>query len=315
MPGITRITEVVFPLTAFIGATSIAIGNDGVPVVAIHDESTGGLRVAKCANAACTAIAAFTTVDDPANNVGRSASIAVLAGGQPVIGYLDQVAGALKVALCANAACTGTAASIVTLPEPNAIGGRLSMAIGADGSPVISYHDATPGALKVAKCLNAACSVATSIVAVDDPVAVVGTHSSIAIGGDGFPVISYHDSTASSLKVAKCANAACTGAATVRTTVDDPANVVGEHTSIAIGTDGVPVVSYYDSSALALKVAKCANPACSGAATITTVDNPVNSVGRDTFIGIGSDGLPVISYYDSTAQALKLAKCGNKSCQ
>ena len=44
------------------------------------------------------------------------------------------------------------------------------------------------------------------------------------------------------LKVAKCANTACTGVPTI-TTVDDLA-LVGQYTSIAIGTDGLPVISY-----------------------------------------------------------------------
>ena len=43
--------------------------------------------------------------------------------------------------------------------------------------------------------------------------------------------------------MAKCANAACTGVPTI-TTVDDPVNDVGHYTSIAIGTDGLPVISY-----------------------------------------------------------------------
>jgi hypothetical protein len=53
---------------------------------------------------------------------------------------------------------------------------------------------------------------------------------------------------------------------TVVTTVDDPANQVGQYTSIAIGTDGFPVVSYCDTTAGALKVAKCLNAACTGRA-------------------------------------------------
>jgi hypothetical protein len=89
----------------------------------------------------------------------------------------------------------------------------------------------------------------------------VGEFTSIAIGADGYPAISYRDGTAGALKVAKCVNAACTGTSTL-TTVDDPANAVGEFTSIAIGADGFPVVSYRDFTAKALKVAKCHTPNC-----------------------------------------------------
>ena len=93
-------------------------------------------------------------------------------------------------------------------------------------------------------------------------------------------------------------NAACTGTSTI-TTVDDPANDVGRYTSIAIGTDGFPVISYYDDTAGALKVAKCVNAACTGTSTITTVDDPANDVGCYSSIAIGTDGFPVISYYDA----------------
>ena len=62
-------------------------------------------------------------------------------------------------------------------------------------------------------------------------------------------------------------------------------------------------------------MARCANAACTGVATITTVDDPDNDVGSYTSIAIGTDGLPVISYYDYTAGALKVAKCGTRSCQ
>lgn len=51
----------------------------------------------------------------------------------------------------------------------------------------------------------------------------------------------------------------------------------------------------------------CVNGACTATATITTVEG--------TPIAIGHDGLPVISYYDSTANALKVAKCGTRTCQ
>jgi hypothetical protein len=75
------------------------------------------------------------------------------------------------------------------------------------------------------------------------------------------------------------------------------------------------VISYLNQSVGTLKVAKCVNAACTGASTITTVDDPANYVGQYTSIAIGTDGLPVISYYDNTAGALKVAKCGTRTCQ
>lgn len=48
----------------------------------------------------------------------------------------------------------------------------------------------------------------------------------------------------------------------VISTLDDPANSVGQHTSIAIGTDGLPVISYLDGTDGALKVVKCFKPGC-----------------------------------------------------
>lgn len=52
-----------------------------------------------------------------------------------------------------------------------------------------------------------------------------------------------------------------------------------------------------------------------GVPAITTVDDAANEVGLYTSIAIGADGLPVISYYDASAHALKVAKCGTRSCQ
>jgi predicted regulator of Ras-like GTPase activity (Roadblock/LC7/MglB family) len=310
--GAATVTTVDDPANNVGEHTSIVIGADGLPVISYRDSTAFALKVAKCGNAACTGAATITTVDDPANTVGEYTSIAIGADGLPVISYYDTTADALKVAKCGNAACTG-AATITTVDDPaNSVGEYTSIAIGADGLPVISYYDTTADALKVAKCSTAACTGAATITTVDDPANNVGLYTRIAIGADGRPVIGYRDSTAGALKVAKCSNAACTGA--IITTVDDPANNVGGFLSIAVGADGLPVISYFDFTG-ALKVARCADAACSGAASITTVDNPANDVGQFTSIAIGADGLPVISYWDSTAGALKVAKCGTRSCQ
>ncbi len=147
-------------------------------------------------------------------------------------------------------------------------------------------------------------------VTVDDDTATVGWYSNIAIGDDGNPVISHYDNTNKNLKVAKCSNAACTSA--TLTTVDDTAARVGHYSSIAIGTDGNPVISHRDFTNGNLKVAKCSNAACTSA-TLTTVDSTA-SVGAFSSIAIGTDGNPVISHWDSTNGNLKVAKCSNAAC-
>jgi hypothetical protein len=86
----------------------------------------------------------------------------------------------------------------------------------------------------------------------------------------------------------------------------DAAGDVGLNTSVAIGADNLPIVSYFDQTNRALKVAKCGDVNCTGTATITTVD-PLG--GGSTSIAIGKDGIPVISYNDAES-ALKRAQQG-----
>jgi len=138
----------------------------------------------------------------------------------------------------------------------------------------------------------------------------VGDFSSIAIGTDGNPVISYVNLGNHDLKVARCDDASCSGGNEAVSTVDALTRVSDE-TSLAIGRDGNPVISYYDEANGDLRVAACNDPACSGGnETLSTVDS-LGNVGIYNSIAIGTDGNPVISYYDGR---LKLARCNDQAC-
>ena len=65
----------------------------------------------------------------------------------------------------------------------------------------------------------------------------------------------------------------------------DTGSTVGYYTSIAIGVDGLPIISYQDQSKADLKVAHCEDVACTSA-TISTV-NSAGFVGRYSSIAIG----------------------------
>jgi hypothetical protein len=191
------------------------------------------------------------------------------------------------------------------------VGSYTSITIGTDGLPVISYYYYTSYDLKVAHCGNASCSSGNMITSVDTGGILGFDNTSITIGTDGLPVISYYDYTNEDLKVAHCGNASCSSGNTTYSV--DTGGDVGGYNSIAIGTDGLPVISYYDATNGDLKVIHCGNASCSSGNTITSVDTGGN-MGSNTSITIGTDGLPVISYFDATFGDLKVAHCGNASC-
>ena len=309
--GTPPVTTTVDDSANFVGDfSSLAIGTDGLPVIGHQDVTAGTLRVTHCNNIACTS-ATSATVDDPANSVGAFISLAIGTDGLAVISHQDGTAGTLRVTHCSNVACTSATSTTVDDPA-NAVGAFTSLAIGTDGLPVISHSDSTALALRVTHCGNVTCTNGNTSTTVDDPANAVGFYTSLAIGTDGLPVISHWDQTAGALRVTHCRNVACTSATS--TTVDDPANAVGAFTSLAIGTDGLPVIGHRDDTAQGLRVTHCGNPACTSA-TSTTVDDPVNGVGWNTSLAIGSDGLPVISHRESTTYALRVTKCASRTCQ
>jgi len=141
----------------------------------------------------------------------------------------------------------------------------------------------------------------------------VGEHTSITIGVDGLPIISYYDATKTALKVAHCNDVACTSATT--TTLAGSSSVSndkGEYSSITIGSDGLPIISFYDAGQDELEIAKCHNIACTSS-TIREVVTSSNA-GKYTSITIGTDGLPLISYYDVHDHDLEVAHCSDIGC-
>ncbi|HEV8359223.1 MAG TPA: hypothetical protein VGR28_02085 [Candidatus Thermoplasmatota archaeon] len=138
----------------------------------------------------------------------------------------------------------------------------------------------------------------------------VGSTPSVTIGADGFPVIAHRDETNGDLRVTKCANIKCTSSSS---TSPDTANQVGVRPSIAIAADGFPIIAERDATSFDLRVVKCGNAACTSGNTVTAVDTG-GDVGNYPSLGIGTDGLAVISYYDATNGDLKVLKCGNASC-
>ncbi len=308
---------------------SVAVGSDNLPVISFFDGSATAydLKVVKCGDSACSSGNKVTTVaGDPANPAGLSNSIAVDSGNVPVVSFSqgvwdsvvnDVVNAILKLVKCGNADCTS--GNTITTVDPT-LGeiDSISMNIYANDYPVISYNNYSEG-LKVAKCNSANCCA--SGLCTNDRTTVasgLGIYTGMALGSDTYPVISYFNGTG--LQIAKCNSANCcanNACSNSTVSVDAGSNV---YTSLAIGTDGYPVISYMSIlSAIdkELRVLKCGSSDCTRGNTKATVDRGAE-IARGTALALGADGFPVVSYNDQTIPSdlnkIKYIKCSSANC-
>ena len=287
---------------------SITIGSDGLAIIAYYRiDGAYDLKVAHCENIVCTS--ATLNSPDTTGNVGADPSIAIGTDGLPIISYTDAtgVNLDLKVAHCNDVACS--TASTVIVDE--AWGQWSSIAIGVDGLPIISYKDNDAQDLKVAHCENATCTsvISTTLATTGN----VGDYTEITIGNDGLPIIVFKGGTSyssSNLTVAHCDDITC-ATATITDLWSGHDYVAG---SITIGSDGLPVLSFRSNDTDRLMVAHCYDVACTTSSWII-VDDSANEVGTGNSIKIGTDGMPIISYFvDGTAGDLKVTHCSNVFC-
>jgi hypothetical protein len=291
---------------------AIAIGADGLGMIWYGDPGLAKMRFAHCSNSTCSS--SYTDGEF----TGSDPSIAIGTDGLALVSYYDQVSGDLKVLHCDHITCLqiDLPYAPITLDSAGDVGKYSAITIGADGLGLISYLDTTNANLKVLHCGNSVCDTGNTITTVDST-GQPGSDTSITIGADGLGLISYYDVTNADLKILHCGNATCSSGNTI-TTVDSSGNV-GINAAIALGSDGLAVVSYYDATNRNLKALHCGNAACSSGNVATTVDMPNDAWngsddGYYTSIALGADGLMLISYYSQTAFDLKVFHCSNVTC-
>ncbi len=290
-----------------VGLYSSAIfGADGLPFIAYYDTTNGNLKFIRCNTDDCRT--GFVVSADSTGDVGVAPSAALTKDGRPIVSYHSSSAGSLKVMVCGTPDCFFQA--IRTIDNTGNVGRYSSIAVRPDGKPVIAYYDTTRTSLKFAVCNLSDCSSGASIRELDNT-GSVGSYPSVAIGKTGNPIISYQDSAtgAGQLRVYSCDDPSCSSG-TARTIDNGP--LTGFFTSIAIGTDGNPVISYWDGSGKDLRIIACADPTCSSS-TAHIVDS-TGIVGEEASIAIAQSGNPIVSYYDQTNGDLKLYECAVTNC-
>jgi hypothetical protein len=183
---------------------SIAIGPDGLPLVAYLYFSGGGLhevRVIHCTNLTCSTADTPQIIDN--TSVYFDVALTIGADGLALMSYVNYSSFDLKVAHCDNPGCTAVTKNF--LDTVGTVGPDSSITIGPDGLGLISYSDASNTALKVAHCNDIACTKA--VLSTLDSSGAQDT--SITIGADGLALISWYANEQLKLKVAHCSNQLC----------------------------------------------------------------------------------------------------------
>jgi cell shape-determining protein MreC len=242
-----------------------------------------------------------TILDGVNRAVGEYTSITIGADGLGLISYYDEGNGDLKVAHCSDTACTS--ATRATLDGAGDVGQYTSVTVAADGRGLISYYDKTNGDLKVVRCSDTACANKVTTTTLDSS-GDVGQYTSMTIGADGVPLISYSSGGLRVLHYCTAPSPTCTPA---RTTLDG--GRLGESTSVTIGADGLALISYPVQGDL--KVAHCSDTLCTSATTATL---DLGTACLYPSVTIGADGLGLVSYYDQTNGDLKVAHCSDTAC-
>jgi len=304
-----KIAAVPYALQAQVALDADALG--GVDATGYQLEVTGNCPVGYAVrevngdgSVICEAVQgrpgfSITTYGDDSDSYAEHSSIAIGVDGLGLISYGVDPTDDLAVGHCHDLACTSMTSTIVGSGK-----NYNSITIGSDGYGLIAHKGTS---VLVTHCNNIACTSAdTYVVATGSN---TGHYIDITTGSDGYGLIAFADySSTWAVKVAHCTNVACSSS--VVSIVDSATSAVGRTLSMAIGADGLGLISYSDYSAENLFVAHCNDIACS-TNSHTAIDTPGN-VGAFSSITIGVDGLGLIAY--DGGSVLKVAHCQNIIC-
>jgi len=293
----------------YVGAdSSLALDSSGNPVISYRDFRYDYLRLVRCGDATCSSGNSIVALDSTVN-VAAGTALALDSSDRPVVSYWVTLDNNLKLARCGDVTCS-SGNTFVTVDSIGDVGRSSSLALDSNDQPVISYFDATNFDLKLVRCGDATCASGNTIRTLDSA-GIVGWYSSLVLDSNNDPVISYYDLTNGDLKLVRCGDATCSSGNTIVTV--DSAGDVGAYMSLALDSSGKPVISYFDLTNGDLKLVHCGDATCSSGNTIVTVDS-AGTVGGFSSLALDSRGKPVISYFDSINEDLKLVHCGDATC-
>ncbi len=276
---------------------SIAVGADGNPIVAWLDGNSLEINAARCAEPTCESPVEAHVLGS-AGIVGGYISLGIDPAGRPVVVWYDDDEGDLVYALCGTPSCSASN-QVHRVDTVGLVGAHASLAFAPNGFAVIAYFAIEQRDLKVAVCLDEACS--TSVRRTLDTTGFTGTETSIAVRADGRPVISYREELKSVLKLVSCGDSTCSA----NNNITD-LGLGGATTSLALLADGAPVVAHQ--SVDGVEVVACADPECLAAPTNHLIAPSASSPS----LALDSEGRPVVAV--TRSDGVGIVRCQDDRC-
>ena len=263
----------------------LALGPDGVPHVAWHDDDSDCIwhavqRPTWPSGWATTAVGCY-----PENN-GERPSVAVAPDGTPFVTfdvYLGYPNGELRIG-----ELTPQGWQISVVDDDGWVGGNAALAIDGDGIKHAVYTDVINLDLKYARDEGAGW-----VVEVVDGEGNTGIKPALAIGPAGRPHVSYRDNDAMALHYA-----VRTGAGWSAEIIEDAIDL-GASSSIAVSPSGEVAVSFFDEADYNALVATS-----SGGGWTRTLLASEGEVGYSSSVGYDPDGHLHVAYTDGTLDQL-----------
>jgi hypothetical protein len=277
----------------------LAIGADGLGLIAYYDLTNRDLKVAHCSNLPCTS-ATISVLD--AGNVGSVTDLAVGSDGRGLVSYYDSDLHAIKTAHCNDLACTTATIRVIQVTGT----GQAALAIGADGLPLMVY--AHNFRVVTAHCTVPDCSTFTTR---DVGPATGSSGTALGLGGNGLGLIGVDRLTNGPVDIRRCLDAACTAATPGPAPGSGPLVFVIPE-SIVTPADGRPVLGYGvsgpGSTDVYARFSRCTDATCA-------VQTPILSLisGENAEVGLQPNGLPWLGYGDNEGR-LVAAACTDAAC-
>ena len=338
--GAWNTTEATTVAALTTGSTlGAAEGANGYPIIVYEIYTQYGaspgeessISVFACTAADCSS--GTETVLIPGGRTRMEPRVVVGSSGLPVVFWQDS--DGQRVYACSVADCSAGTDHVVSSPSGYSLDylevgngsdttfQHFYATVGSDGLPVAVFKFLARGAsgwengVGFLKCLVADCS--STFVKNLTPVngqssQPYGNAPALAIGTDGYPIITHGDWTSGTegFAVYKCTALDCstgTNPGTVHT--------VGQAfaAAVAVGSDGLPLLAAGRArwSGIPGVLYKCSSADCSTGAAVANSDFNNDSVSFPDMV-IGPDGLPVIVYRETGGNDLIVYKCSSADC-